>query len=349
MLHRAQTPLALLLCVALPLLSACSATVPVRMNSSTPPSTEKAPLTVAWVQRPDDKGQPFKVGWSCFATPYVRFDDAAKAFGSILDGSFQNVLRTDDAKAAGADVIARANIDDSSVSLRLENAATGEDLMYYGRSIRQPWNSADTTLCTVYLMTLMWFLFPSEAKMVALRYAGGYSAETQTYFDQLGRYMPGFARDLAIQLQAAKHALPLEQEADAAMARGDKAQAFSLLARAAPGLKHDSKTGRRIIDKLIPLIPHGEAPEIPESARKLTVQGQTLFKTGKPAEAVDVFQKVLDLAPWWPSAWFNLGIAQEGSNNNKGAAATFERYLQAAPNDPDAEQIKKRAWALQVK
>lgn len=340
----------LLLAVAIPLLCACSGTSKVRIQSPAAKPTEKVPLTVAWTERPGDEGKPFNVGWSCFAKPYVHLDRAETVFGEILDANFERVLRTGDAKAAGADVIAKAAIGEYSVSLNLVEAATGDNLFDFRHPINQPWHGSDTSICALTMMSFTWFLFPSYAKGVADRYAYGYSSALNAYFTQLGNYLPsGYTKDLAEHVLASKRAIPLEREADAALARDDKAEAFRLLARAAPGLWHGTQTGRRVIDKLVPLIPHGEAPEIPELARKLTVQGQTQFKDGRHDQAIESFKDVLEQAPWWPSAWFNLGIAQEGAKRHKEAAATFERYLLAAPDAADAAEVKKRAWALQAK
>lgn len=345
-----RLPAAVLLAVALPFLSACSATSKVRIENPAPRPLEKTPLSVAWTQRPGDEGKPFGVGFSCFAKANVRLDRAETAFGELLDASFERVLRTGDAQAAGADLIAKAAVDERGVSLKLDDAATGENLFNFTHAISQPWYASDSSICALTMMTFTWFLFPSYAKGVADRYAYGYASSLNSYFTQLGSFLQSnYTKDLAKHIHASKRALPLEREADAALARGDKAEAFRLLARAAPGLWHRTQTGRRVIGKLVPLIPHGEAPEIPELARKLTVQGQTKFKDGKHGEAIESFKEVLELAPWWPSAWFNLGIAQEGAQRHKEAAATFERYLQAAPDAADAEEVKKRAWALQAK
>jgi len=345
-----RLPAGLLLAFALPVLSACSATSKVRIENPVPRPAEKAPLTVAWTQRPGDEGGPLKVGFSCFSKAYVRLDRAETAFGELLDANFERVLRTGDAKAAGADLIAKADVNEYNVTLRLDDAATGESYLTFRHAIQPPFYASDSSICALTMVTFTWFLFPSYAKGVADRYAGGYASNLSAYFTQLGNYLQsGYAKDLAEHIHASKRALPLEQEADAALARGDKAEAFRLLARAAPGLWHGTQTGRRVIGKLVPLIPHGEAPEIPELARKLTVQGQTQFKDGRHDQAIESFKEVLEQAPWWPSAYFNLGIAQEGAKKHKEAAATFERYLQAAPDAADAEEVKKRAWALQAK
>lgn len=345
-----RVPASLLLAVALPFLSACSATSKVRVGSPGPKPSEKAPLTVAWTQRPGDEGKPFDVGFSCFAKANVCLDRVESAFGELLDANFERVLRTDDAKAAGADLIAKAFIDERNVSLILAEAATGENLFNFTHAIQPPFYASDSSICALTMMTFTWFLFPSYAKGVADHYAGSYAYNLNAYFTQLGNFLQsGYAKNLSEHIHASKRALPLEQEADAALARGDKAEAFRLLARAAPGLWHGTQTGRRVIGKLVPLIPHGEAPEIPELARKLTVQGQTQFKDGRHDQAIKSFTEVLGQAPWWPAAWFNLGIAQEGAKKHKEAAATFERYLQAAPDSADAEEIKKRTWALQAK
>lgn len=345
-----RLPSALLLAVALPVLSACSATSKVRIATPSSKPPEKAPLTVAWTLRPGDECGPFDVGFSCFAKAYVRLEGAESAYGELLDANFERVLRTGDAKAPGADLIAKTAIDEHNVSLWLNDSATGENYLTFRHGIQPAFYASDSSICALTMVTFTWFLFPSYAKGVADHYAGAYAGNLSAYFTQLNDYLQsGYVKDLAEHIQASKRALPLEREADAALARGDKAEAFRLLARAAPGLWHRTQTGRRVVGKLVPLIPHGEAPEIPELARKLTVQGQTQFKDGRHDQAIESFTEVLEQAPWWPSAWFNLGIAQEGAKRHKEAAATFERYLQAAPDAADAEEVKKRAWALQAK
>jgi len=65
--------------------------------------------------------------------------------------------------------------------------------------------------------------------------------------------------------------------------------------------------------------------------------------------AVDEFRQALALAPDWAEARYNLGLVQEKAGNYRDAVNSLRRYLQLAPNAPDAAQVRTMADKLEFK
>jgi tetratricopeptide (TPR) repeat protein len=92
---------------------------------------------------------------------------------------------------------------------------------------------------------------------------------------------------------------------------------------------------------------------ISEEAQRYMVRGQTAFKMAKSPEdfelAVKEFQEAVKLAPDWPEAWYNLGFAQEKAEKLADAVASLKRFLELAPDDPEAAEVKKVIYELEYK
>jgi tetratricopeptide (TPR) repeat protein len=83
------------------------------------------------------------------------------------------------------------------------------------------------------------------------------------------------------------------------------------------------------------------------------VRGQTAVKMAQSPsdyeDAVKEFQEAVRLAPDWAAAWYNLGLVQEKAGKPGDAAASLKRFLELAPDDPDAEQVKNLVYELEFK
>ena len=94
-------------------------------------------------------------------------------------------------------------------------------------------------------------------------------------------------------------------------------------------------------------------PAVPEEAKKFSVRGGVAIKEAKSssdyAEAVKEFSKALKIAPWWAETYFNLAVAQENAGQLDSAIRSLKFYLLAAPNPPDAQQVKNQIYALEYR
>lgn len=59
--------------------------------------------------------------------------------------------------------------------------------------------------------------------------------------------------------------------------------------------------------------------------------------------AIEEFKQAQALAPDWPDVYYNLGLVQDKAGNYRDAAKSLRRYLQLAPNAPDAAQVRSLA------
>lgn len=95
------------------------------------------------------------------------------------------------------------------------------------------------------------------------------------------------------------------------------------------------------------------AQAVSEEARRHMARGQAAVEMAKsPAEydsATKEFQEAIELAPTWPDPHYNLGLAQEKSGKLREAVASYKRYLQLAPNAPDAAKIQEQIYKLEYK
>lgn len=83
-----------------------------------------------------------------------------------------------------------------------------------------------------------------------------------------------------------------------------------------------------------------------ERAQALNREAQSLALRGLFPAAVERYREATSIAPRFAVPWRGLGIAHQGMRQNAEAKRAFERYLQLAPNAPDAPVIRERAAAL---
>ena len=101
------------------------------------------------------------------------------------------------------------------------------------------------------------------------------------------------------------------------------------------------------------LLAAANAGAVSEDARRHMARGQAAVEMAKsPAEydsAISEFQAAARIEPNWPDPYYNLGLAQEKSGKLREAAASYKKYLQLAPNAPDAAKIQEQIYKLEYK
>jgi tetratricopeptide (TPR) repeat protein len=95
------------------------------------------------------------------------------------------------------------------------------------------------------------------------------------------------------------------------------------------------------------------AMEVPQGAQRHMARGMAAMQLAKnPADfrdAVSEFRQATTLAPDWPDAWFNLGIAQESAGDYAGAIRSFRTYLAKSPQAADRNEVQTRIFGLEYK
>lgn len=95
------------------------------------------------------------------------------------------------------------------------------------------------------------------------------------------------------------------------------------------------------------------APAIPEDAERYMARGMAAVRTAKDAndfkDAVTEFEKATLTAPWLASAYYNLGISQDRAGMYADAIRNLKLYLLAAPDAPDAKQVKTLIYEIEYR
>ena len=90
-------------------------------------------------------------------------------------------------------------------------------------------------------------------------------------------------------------------------------------------------------------------PTLPEDARKYNVQAVGAVRDKKFDEALELYSKALDIAPWWPDGHFNRAIVFSEIKSYQGAIHEMKRYLALVPNAPDARAAQDKIYEWERK
>jgi tetratricopeptide (TPR) repeat protein len=90
----------------------------------------------------------------------------------------------------------------------------------------------------------------------------------------------------------------------------------------------------RLYPKLTP------QPVVPEEVLRLAAQADTAASGQNYSEAVTLYGRALDAAPWWPKGRYNDAMLKAKEDDFEGAIAEMQRYLALSPNAPDAQQTQ---------
>lgn len=90
-----------------------------------------------------------------------------------------------------------------------------------------------------------------------------------------------------------------------------------------------------------------------EEARKHIIRGTAAIESARSADelsvAVEEFKKATELAPNMAVAWYNLGSVQAKTGELKEAIASYQRYVELAPQAPDAQRIRDEIVKLEFR
>jgi tetratricopeptide (TPR) repeat protein len=92
-------------------------------------------------------------------------------------------------------------------------------------------------------------------------------------------------------------------------------------------------------------------PAIPEYVRKFTVQATNFVEDKNYQTAIELYQRVLTIVPYYPLARFNLAMLYATSNDYRNAIRLMNDYLKLSPDAKDARSVQDKiyGWELRVK
>lgn len=92
-------------------------------------------------------------------------------------------------------------------------------------------------------------------------------------------------------------------------------------------------------------------PALPEEARKFGVQATSLVDKKRYEEAVALYKKALEIAPWWAEGHFNRALVLANENRFHEAVEGMKYFVLFAPDSADARaaQDKIYEWELNTK
>lgn len=149
-------------------------------------------------------------------------------------------------------------------------------------------------------------------------------------------------------------AADLEKRALDAAGSGRREEALRLYTAALNDAAGDPAAEQRLSEKILLTARSLPAsPPIPDEAQRHMVRGMLLAKEAKDYEgyaaAIGEIEDAIRNAPWWALAYFNLGLAQDSSGQFDDAVRSFKLYLVGAPEAPDALQVKRKIYELELK
>jgi formylglycine-generating enzyme required for sulfatase activity len=89
-------------------------------------------------------------------------------------------------------------------------------------------------------------------------------------------------------------------------------------------------------------------PDLPEAVHKLKVQAEFLTQEKQIDKAVELYDKALDIAPWWPEGHFKLALLLGENRKYRDATREMERFLRLAPDSPDARDAQDKIYQWEV-
>lgn len=90
-------------------------------------------------------------------------------------------------------------------------------------------------------------------------------------------------------------------------------------------------------------------PTVSEQVRRLAVQGDTAAGAQKYDQALALYARTVEAAPWWPKARYNLAMLKAQRDNFPGAIAEMQQYLTLAPGAPDIRVAQDLIYQWQYK
>lgn len=138
------------------------------------------------------------------------------------------------------------------------------------------------------------------------------------------------------------------QEAVEVENQGELRKAFLMYMKLLHKYPNDIDLLTRIIELTKKLDP---PPATSEEVERYVSRGLTAIKLAQAKSdyinALEEFKKALQLAPWVPTVYYNMGLVEEQAELYEEAIQSFKCYLLAAPHANDSHEIKKKIYELE--
>ncbi len=89
--------------------------------------------------------------------------------------------------------------------------------------------------------------------------------------------------------------------------------------------------------------------DVSDEARRHFDRGTAAMEAKDFQAAIKEFGQTVSLAPSWPDAAYNLGLAQEAAGNYRDAITSYREYLRLAPDANDVTEVKSLVNKLEYK
>lgn len=89
-------------------------------------------------------------------------------------------------------------------------------------------------------------------------------------------------------------------------------------------------------------------PRLPEEARKFKVQAEFAVQKKLFDQALELYGKALEIAPWWPEGHYNRALILGEMNKYRDGMSEMKRYLLLVPNAPDARAAQDKIYQWEV-
>jgi tetratricopeptide (TPR) repeat protein len=90
-------------------------------------------------------------------------------------------------------------------------------------------------------------------------------------------------------------------------------------------------------------------PEISETIRKYVVQATNATQDKKYDEAINLWATTLNMAPYFPMAYYNRALLYEMKGQIRDAISDMENYVKLVPDASDARSAKDKIYAWEAK
>lgn len=88
-------------------------------------------------------------------------------------------------------------------------------------------------------------------------------------------------------------------------------------------------------------------PQPSEEVRRFEIQAEDAVRDKKFQHAADLYEKALDLAPWWPQGHFNRALLLETLGKYDLAIEEMQHYLALAPEAANARAAQDKIYSWQ--
>lgn len=93
-----------------------------------------------------------------------------------------------------------------------------------------------------------------------------------------------------------------------------------------------------------------EKPKLPDDIEIYSIQATTAIGNKNFKTAVDIYNKALQLTPWWAAGYYNRALVLAELNANDAAIADMKHYLYLRPDAANATVVKRKIaeWGTPV-